>query len=356
VALLPPGAALGEDVEALKAHTVQMAVTHREGQEVGSGVVVCQTAQSTYVLTARHVLDGSGGRGEYGEPTESFSGVSHYEIRFYRNAVAALRGAPEEFNVVRAETRDLALLRIPSAMLSARLRPAEKGSAASLRARDRVEAYGTSISADRPWMLLAGEVGQVGEFIEYTPAIDGGFSGGPLFDGGGALVGINSQVSAHLVSQAIPLEEALRIFGSEMESECTSSSRSATSGPSMAGPWVLAAHATTVVDSSGARFRRSIEYEVFMDVEEQSGGLTGYFSGPPAVRCGSGRIEGKRVGTEVTWALHCEGKCKGETLDFSGTLAGDAGDIALAGRLKPDRPPSKGGCWLATSEVKGTRQ
>ena len=46
----------------------------------------------------------------------------------------------------------------------------------------------------RSWSPRSGKINEIGELILYTASVGVGYSGGPLVDGDGSLIGMNTQI------------------------------------------------------------------------------------------------------------------------------------------------------------------
>ncbi len=211
------GIAAAADLEVMKAATVKITVVHDGGTAFGSGIVLCQDGDRAVVLTARHVVSGLGATLAGGARSQRFAGVSELAVAFRRDVIPPVRGAWELFRVRDAKTKDLALLVVPG--VTRRLVSAELGSSADVATEDSVRSIGHSVAAGREWLLLAGAISEVDEFVLHDTRIDSGYSGGPLYDTRGRVVAVNVQTIGP-VARAIPIEEAVRTFRSRLPAGC----------------------------------------------------------------------------------------------------------------------------------------
>lgn len=164
---------------------------------LGSGVLI---APDGLVLTSRHVIDGADD--------------VRVELEDGRSFAASV--------VARDATLDVALIRLAGAQ---GLAVAVLGSSAGMRVGDPVIAVGnpfglgTSVTVG---ILSAGartiEDGPSGQFLQTDAAVNPGDSGGPLLDGEGRVIGINTAVLEHGqgISFAIPIDD-IRAVLREME-------------------------------------------------------------------------------------------------------------------------------------------
>jgi putative serine protease PepD len=180
------------------------------GTSLGSGFVV---SADGYVITNNHVVHGGSG-----SATVRFSDASV--------APATVVGGDEE--------SDIAVLKIETAGLpDGQLKPVEFGDSDQLQVGDPVVAVGAPLGLtstvtfgvvsylDRPIRTSEGGTARYYSAIQTDAAVNQGNSGGPLFDGAGRVVGINSvigtlsedQASAGNVGLAfaIPINHARRV-------------------------------------------------------------------------------------------------------------------------------------------------
>jgi hypothetical protein len=189
--------ATAADVEALKASTVRITVEHGVGEiETGAGIILCQSGGRVDVLTAKHVVSGVGLVDAYGAPTgRPFGDVRKVEVAFYRNLLRPMLVAPHD--VLKAEHDDLAILILRG--VEERLRTAAIGASDTIAATQEVQSVGHhSALRDGDWWWTDGKVRQTGRFLLHSAGfgsagVAGGFSGGPLYNRAGEVVGINVQ-------------------------------------------------------------------------------------------------------------------------------------------------------------------
>ncbi|MCP3959600.1 MAG: SH3 domain-containing protein [bacterium] len=242
-----PAAAAEEDLlDTLKAQTVMITVDRADqATEFGSGVVLCQDEQQVFVLTAHHVLAGKSPEGSgrktlrlrkikakvmfYGGDTEvGFDGRT--KVMSYGDQEVGR----DKFVVHQVPGDDLLLLEFPivpvlptKTTLEAPARVAdgtlqEDGPEVISVGywKDQSEAW-----ANRPGNLLAGG----GKLVHHSGQIAEGFSGGPLFNRAGSLVGINIQrvrgeeIGARIgdfYGKALVVEEVLPAIDKWIPSDC----------------------------------------------------------------------------------------------------------------------------------------
>ncbi len=187
------------DPDVLKKQTVQIRV-YREGAEpdFGSGVILCQREELAYILTAHHVLYGE----SQGEGLRSSRrDVQKTEIRFFRDLAPMIvedrDKGEDKISATPFAAKDLVLLtvavpqQLPNAAPGA-IPPAADLNAAAERREFPVMAIGYAKSSAREWVELRGAMTRRdGIHLLHDAQIEKGFSGGPLFDESGALVGLN---------------------------------------------------------------------------------------------------------------------------------------------------------------------
>jgi S1-C subfamily serine protease len=205
--------------ESLKARVVRIEVQHATGTAVGSGVVLCVSRGTVFVLTANHVLTGGGPPNEWGETPEPFRGVRAVEVSFYKKSPRAVSGLPRVLVAFQDPKHDVALLRFALASQATAPVVARPGSPGSVRTGDTIRSFGHSTVADKEWLPATGTVSEVRDFIIFQPALSTGYSGGPVFDVAGLLVGINSHVLAD-ITEAVPIDAALAAVASGLPTDC----------------------------------------------------------------------------------------------------------------------------------------
>jgi serine protease Do len=160
---------------------------------LGSGVLI---APDGLVLTSRHVIDGADD--------------VRVELEDGRSFAATIVG--------RDAVLDVALIRLAGAQ---GLSVAELGSSADTRVGDAVIAIGNPFGLGPSvtvGILSAAarslDDGPSGEFLQTDAAVNPGDSGGPLIDGEGRVIGINTAVLEHGqgISFAIPIDEVRAVL------------------------------------------------------------------------------------------------------------------------------------------------
>ncbi|MGH0029590.1 MAG: S1 family peptidase [Myxococcota bacterium] len=211
--------------EALKPSVVLLRSTFGMGshgpREVGSGVVVCRTPRHTYLMTAAHVVDKSLAENEYGEPLEHAGPARSITVHFYEDVAPPLRVSSASV-VSRDLAEDVALLRLSREQTPSALEPAPLGSSSTVRPGAKLRTIGHAASdITMRWILEFPEVNDLGRRIGYRPAVNTGFSGGPVFDERGRIVGINSFTLWEVeFSQAVPIERAVKAVEEGLDPLC----------------------------------------------------------------------------------------------------------------------------------------
>src|SRR5215210_6142697 len=204
-----PAAAQDDFTPLLKAQTVKIAVAREGGgTEVGSGILLCQDESQAYILTARHVLFGKS-PGNIREPDAGE--VNRIEISLFRNLAPAIVESRQEKVITKqsaGKSRDLLLLTVPLQQVlpaTAVLSTAPVGSEVDSRSGERqaaVYAVGSQQEAGKvatSWTLVEGTLFRRDpDLLYHTAPITPGFSGGPLFNESGALIGINVDIASGL--------------------------------------------------------------------------------------------------------------------------------------------------------------
>jgi hypothetical protein len=225
----------------LKAHTVMITVSRGTGPETGSGVILCQEGEQAYILTARHVL--------YGQSLgyEAGLGLSDadidIELRFYKDLappVHELHDGEETITKVQAgKSKDLLLLIAPLKRILPRA-PSLAAAPSSAELGDRRERnpypvyaigarQGREETEGEGWAVEEGRLLQrEGELLRHSTQITPGFSGGPLFNEAGAVVGINIEtdldpsavMAEDQFSRALPIEEVIETINKWIPGSC----------------------------------------------------------------------------------------------------------------------------------------
>lgn len=235
-----PSPAEDDIVPLLKAQTVMITVTRESGgPENGAGIILCQIDEQTYILTARHVLFG---RALEGQRAPGLSDISRVEVNFYKNiAPPVLEPNEQGEEVITQQTpgrkKDLLLLTVPvRTVLTAKasLGLAPKGTEIDGRP-PKVYAIGYRHGKDsESWALAEGTLLRPGieegtlikheaEELRHSAPITRGFSGGPLFDEAGALIGINLGDDENKLSRALPIEQVIETIDKWLPAACLSS-------------------------------------------------------------------------------------------------------------------------------------
>ncbi len=193
-----PARAAEEDQAAeLKEKAVMITVGFARGQptEVGSGVVLCQQSDRVWILTANHVFAGKSPDGSWKQIRPR--SIEKAEIGFFGNVAPPLVAEGDavretiEFSTFKPE--DLLLVSFP---LETRLpSTAALAGAASEGEPREVAAVGYWKETQKTWQLATGELlSERGSKLLYHSAdVHEGFSGGPLFNRAGELLGVNVQ-------------------------------------------------------------------------------------------------------------------------------------------------------------------
>lgn len=123
----------------------------------------------------------------------------------------------------------------------------------------------------------------------------------------------------------------------------------------ISGVWRFDANIFRGKDTSGTLFEHSSNYTPIVELTQTGTSITGSYSGPPAIICGSGTLKGslqQDLATEnIEWTLDCRSECEGEQRKFTGTF--DVASKTITGRYKPVNTPKKKGCWLAYEKLSG---
>jgi S1-C subfamily serine protease len=221
------------DQDWLRRQTVRLQVVRNGEEENGSGVILCQVDKQAYVLTANHVLFGKSRNGKSG----SLLDVSRITLSFFKDAkpVEEIRSGDEEknrpaFTVNQVPGKDLLLLSFEEpADLAAFAAPGKAPAQTDLAAgpAPRVQAVGYFQGKAESWAVLPGELRRRSdEYLYHSTQIREGFSGGPLFDEAGALIGINVQIAGEekdgggLEAYALPIDQVLAAVDKWVPATC----------------------------------------------------------------------------------------------------------------------------------------
>lgn len=229
--------------ELLNYQTVRIQIEHKEGKELGSGIVLCQKGERIYILTAKHVLIGEGSFDENQKPTGRFRDISTVTIKFYKKYQSDIIKKWSEITETekRASTKDIVLLQVKMTDPVSSLKLATIGTSDNVKLFQEVYTTGHPISITKDWYPCTGKVNRVGEYIEYTAEIEKGYSGGPVVNQRGELIGMNAHISksdeGRTIASAIPVNEILDTLRPWMELSCLQRSRKGT--PAVSANWFL---------------------------------------------------------------------------------------------------------------------
>jgi hypothetical protein len=226
--------------EALKEKTVMITVNFSKGQpaEYGTGVVLCQENDRAWILTANHVF-----AGKSSEPWKQLRlrRIEHATIAFYHNSPPAIEADTtvlrKEMSFYTFRPEDLLLLSVP---LTQKLPSTATLSPPPSDADEQhITAQGYWKDKGLTWSQVAGELAASREgstrFLYHTGEVHEGFSGGPLFNQLGELIGINLQrVPGELTpggtsgewygkAQMLNNKEVLSVMDKWMPSKCLES-------------------------------------------------------------------------------------------------------------------------------------
>lgn len=224
------------DVDWLRQQTVRLQV-ERTGpggeptEENGSGVLLCQVDKQAYVLTANHVIFGKSRNGRLG----SLLDVAKIRLTFYKDLARPVEETqdadgerPSVFTKSVVPGKDLLLLsfEVPED-LAAFAHPGAAPSTEELagaREPRKVWAVGYLQAAAESWAARPGALLlRDGDLLHHSAAIGEGFSGGPLFDEAGALIGLNIQVTevdGKVEGRTLPLDEVLPAIDKWVPASC----------------------------------------------------------------------------------------------------------------------------------------
>ncbi|WP_455209551.1 hypothetical protein [Kaarinaea lacus] len=123
----------------------------------------------------------------------------------------------------------------------------------------------------------------------------------------------------------------------------------------LTGTWQFDVDIIRGKDTTGTLFDFNSKYKPFVELTQLGDKITGTYSAPPAVICGTGAIVGSlsegNETTKVEWILNCTSECEGEQRKFTGTY--NQVTKTIAGRYVPVKTPTKKGCWLAFENLSG---
>ena len=123
----------------------------------------------------------------------------------------------------------------------------------------------------------------------------------------------------------------------------------------LSGIWKFDADIVRGKDTTGTLFDYNSNYKPIVELTQTGDKISGTYSGPPAIVCGTGSITGSlsqdSETAKVEWVLDCTSECDGEQRKFIGTY--NQTTKTIAGRYKPIKTPTKKGCWLAFENLSG---
>lgn len=228
----PPKETLDPDWLRRQTVLIEVKEAGKDEEEIGSGVLLCQVANQAYVLTANHVLFG---HDPLGRP-RTLLDVERIKISFYQGEAGAVVEEPQSENNSDVITKtpvkgkDLLLLSfaVPE-LLKARPSLGEAPTTGEIEAgKNRgglsVHAVGANRVAES-WVTLDGRLSQRNDsFLVHDVPVEEGFSGGPLFNGAGALIGLTVQTlgeEGHRTGgYALPIDEVQKAIDKFVPAAC----------------------------------------------------------------------------------------------------------------------------------------
>ena len=223
-----------EILDQLKKQTVKITVT-QSGRpvEFGSGVVLCQETKQVYVLTAHHVLAGKSDQAER-KNTLRLRRIEKVEISFFGNSPPPV--GKDALTVFQVPGEDLLLLSFSLEQVLPRAtvdRAAVVDEATEEEDRPVVAAIGYWKDKAESWALRQGTLlPGGGKLVHHSGDIAEGFSGGPLFNETGSLIGINiERVSGEAIGadagswygEALAIDQILPAIDKWVPSKCLKS-------------------------------------------------------------------------------------------------------------------------------------
>ena len=204
-----------EVADELKEKTVMITVDFRRGgaTEYGTGVLLCQENERAWILTANHVF---AGKSKEQWKQIRLSQIEKATISFFRNYAPKIEAdnadLRKEFSFYTFKPEDLLLLSIP---LAHRLPSTATLSPPPSEVEDPdVSSVGFWKDRSLSWEQAAGELASTRagstKFLYHTGEVHEGFSGGPVWNQLGELIGINIQ---RVPGEQTPLAQEGAWFG-----------------------------------------------------------------------------------------------------------------------------------------------
>lgn len=229
--LAAPAAARDNLSPLLQAQTVTIRVTRDGGGgEIGAGVVLCQWGGQVYIVTARHVLYG---RSQGEEPAPGLADVTRIEVGFFKNLAPPIVETAGEDVITKQQAgrnKDLLLLTAPleqtlppGASLGVAPAAAELEAAGGRRSFPVYAIGFRQATRSESWAVAEGLLLRRGASgLVHSAALTPGFSGGPLFAGSGALIGINVEMESgdQPSGHALPIETVIETIDKWVPAEC----------------------------------------------------------------------------------------------------------------------------------------
>ncbi|HZF08748.1 MAG TPA: serine protease [Thermoanaerobaculia bacterium] len=220
-------APIAADLEWLRQQTVLIQVTPdrpNANLETGSGVVLCEVDHRVFVVTANHVLFGTTATGKN---RGSLLDVAKIRLSFSHDVARAVEEEPNSttrndvIQVTQLGSQDLLLLAFD---INEDLWAFPSLTGGSAEPGRRVWAVGNPADQQETWAVEDGTLTRLddqGHLLHTVPIVKG-YSGGPLFDAAGELVGINVQ-QAEAPDEggiAIPTESLKAAIGKKVPRAC----------------------------------------------------------------------------------------------------------------------------------------